>query len=215
MYESLVTIGQAARILGVSEVALRYWTDEGRIKAFVTPGGHRRYSKTELQNFISFHQNAVGVKELIDEIEATSKLHKEIVCTSLVTKEWYAQLSREKTTALSHLGREMLNIIIGHLNEPNETLRFLGYARKVGQGFGEALAGLKLSLTDSVEAFILHRDPIMKAVTHFIDRREAHTGTIVEAIPVITRILDEALLSLVEVHQRQSDITMEKGGERH
>ena len=35
MDESLVTISEAAKILGVSEVALRHWTDEGRVKAFV------------------------------------------------------------------------------------------------------------------------------------------------------------------------------------
>jgi len=212
MDESLVTISEAARILGVSEVALRHWTDEGRVKAFVTPGGHRRYSKTELKNFMNSRQNAVGVKDLIDEIEATSKLHSEIGRTSLTTREWYNRLDREKATSLAHLGRDMLNVIIRHLNEPSEIAQSLEYARDVGRGFGEILAGLELPLTDAVEAFILHRDPIMKAITHLMEKREAHSSMIVEAIPGITRIMDEALLSLVAAHQQQNSAGMRNGG---
>ncbi len=47
--ETLLNISEASRILGVSEAALRQWTGEGKIKAFVTPSGHRRYSQADLK----------------------------------------------------------------------------------------------------------------------------------------------------------------------
>ncbi|MFP3975558.1 MAG: helix-turn-helix domain-containing protein [Dehalococcoidia bacterium] len=43
-------MGETSAILGVSEVTLRQWTDQGRIKAFIS---HRRYSKTELNKLIN------------------------------------------------------------------------------------------------------------------------------------------------------------------
>ena len=46
-----VTVKEAARYLGVSEPTLRKWTDEGRIKTFRTPGGHRRYRYEDLDDF--------------------------------------------------------------------------------------------------------------------------------------------------------------------
>ena len=49
----LLSISEASQLLGVSDGALRQWTDEGRIKAFITPGGHRRYDRVELKKFIS------------------------------------------------------------------------------------------------------------------------------------------------------------------
>ena len=209
MDESLVTISEAASILGVSEVALRQWTDEGRIKAFITPGGHRRYSKTELKKFMSSHQKAVGVSDLIAEIEATSKLHSEIGRTSLITKDWYNRLDNEEKLRLAHLGRDMLDVIVRHLNEPTKRERTLEIARDVGRGFGKNLAGLGLLLTDAVEAFILHRDPIMKAMAHLMKKREAHSGKVVEAIPLTARIMDEALLSLVAAHQQCNSALVE------
>jgi excisionase family DNA binding protein len=210
MDESLVTISEAAGILGVSEVALRQWTDEGRIKAFITPGGHRRYFKAELKRFMSSRQKAIGVRDLISEIEATSKLHSEIGRTSLIDKEWYNRLDNEERLRLAHLGRNMLDVIIRYLNESTKREQMLELAREVGRGFGETLAGLGLPLTDAVEAFILHRDPIMKAMAHLMKKREAHSGRVAEAIPLTTRIMDEALLSLVATHQQCSSALVEK-----
>src|SRR5947207_5740621 len=41
-----LSIGEVCARLGVTESTLRNWTDAGLIAAFVTPGGHRRYSET-------------------------------------------------------------------------------------------------------------------------------------------------------------------------
>jgi excisionase family DNA binding protein len=204
MDESLVPISEAAGILGVSEVSLRQWTDEGRIKAFITPGGHRRYSKTELRKFMSSRQRAIGVKDLITEIEATIELHSEIGRTSLITKDWYGRLSREEKLGLAHLGRDMLNVIIRHINEPTKREQTLELARDVGREHGRTLAGLGLPLTDSVEAFILHRDPIMKTIANLLKKKEARSSRVAEAIPLMAHIMDETLLSLVAAHQQCS-----------
>jgi excisionase family DNA binding protein len=48
-----LTVGEAARFVGVSEPTLRKWTDAGRIAVFRTPGGHRRYLRAELESFKS------------------------------------------------------------------------------------------------------------------------------------------------------------------
>ena len=51
-------------------------------------------------------------------------------------------------------------------------------ARDVGHDFGETLAKLGLPLTDSVQAFILHRDPIMNAVTQLMKKRRRLPGVL-------------------------------------
>src|SRR5581483_2188041 len=43
-----VGIGRACEILGVNPATLRQWTDEGKVSAYVTPGGHRRYDERRL-----------------------------------------------------------------------------------------------------------------------------------------------------------------------
>src|SRR5687768_10936681 len=47
-----LTLGQAAKYLGVAQSTMRKWSDLGRVSAFYTPGGHRRYRRTDLDQFL-------------------------------------------------------------------------------------------------------------------------------------------------------------------
>jgi len=55
-----LTLGQAARFLGVAQSTVRRWSDQGRLPAFYTPGGHRRFRRAELESFVG--QSAAGGK---------------------------------------------------------------------------------------------------------------------------------------------------------
>ena len=47
-----LTLGQAAKYLGVAQSTIRKWSDHGRLPAFYTPGGHRRYRRSDLEVFL-------------------------------------------------------------------------------------------------------------------------------------------------------------------
>jgi excisionase family DNA binding protein len=47
-----LTLGQAAKYLGVAQSTIRKWSDVGRVPAFYTPGGHRRYRRSDLDMFL-------------------------------------------------------------------------------------------------------------------------------------------------------------------
>ena len=47
-----LTLGQAAKYLGVAQSTIRKWSDQRRLPAFYTPGGHRRYRKGDLDQFL-------------------------------------------------------------------------------------------------------------------------------------------------------------------
>jgi excisionase family DNA binding protein len=47
-----LTLGQAAKYLGVAQSTIRKWSDLGRVPAFYTPGGHRRYRRADLDAFL-------------------------------------------------------------------------------------------------------------------------------------------------------------------
>ena len=46
-------LGQAAEYLGVAQSTIRKWSDTGRLPAFYTPGGHRRFRRNDLDAFLS------------------------------------------------------------------------------------------------------------------------------------------------------------------
>ena len=47
-----LTLGEAARYLGVAQSTIRKWSDSGRVRAFYTPGRHRRYRQEDLDAFL-------------------------------------------------------------------------------------------------------------------------------------------------------------------
>jgi excisionase family DNA binding protein len=47
------TSSQAALYLGVSLATIRRWTDAGHVSCYRTPGGQRRFSKAQLEGFIT------------------------------------------------------------------------------------------------------------------------------------------------------------------
>lgn len=198
----LISISEASRMLGVSEATLRQWTDEGKIRAFITPGGHRRYNKAELRSFIGKQQRVHGIKDLVTKIEDTPPLHRELAHTYFSTTSWYSKLDTESQRHLAESGRQLLHTIIRYITEPLKQKEVEELARSIGSDFGEQVARLGLSLTESLEAFMLHRNPVINAATDLMKRREALNERTVEAIPLVTHIMDETLIALVAAYQR-------------
>lgn len=50
--QSLLTITEASRSLGISTDTLRRWEQEGRVKPVRTVGGHRRYSQADIDSLV-------------------------------------------------------------------------------------------------------------------------------------------------------------------
>ncbi|MCD6442079.1 helix-turn-helix domain-containing protein [bacterium] len=50
--KNLLTISKAAKFLGVSIDTLRRWDSKGKLKAIRSSGGHRYYSKEQLESFV-------------------------------------------------------------------------------------------------------------------------------------------------------------------
>lgn len=201
----LISISEASRMLGVSETTLRQWTDEGKIRAFITPGGHRRYNKAELRGFIGKQQRVHGIKDLVAKIEDATSLQRELAHTHFSTTYWYNKLDAESQRHLAESGKQLLHLVTRYITEPLKRTEIEELARNVGSDFGEQVAKLGLSLTESVEAFTLHRNPVVNAAADLMRRREALNERAVEALPLVTHIMDEALIALVAAYQRHRE----------
>jgi excisionase family DNA binding protein len=62
--QPVFTSSQAARYLGVSLATVRRWTDAGHVSCYRTPGGQRRFSRAQLDEFIASMESDVAVPEV-------------------------------------------------------------------------------------------------------------------------------------------------------
>ena len=68
-------LGQASRLLGVDPDTLRRWADEGRVPAFTTLGGHRRFERRALERLVATRRTGAigalgGVGDSTDRLNA-------------------------------------------------------------------------------------------------------------------------------------------------
>lgn len=197
-----VSVSKASEILGVSEATLRHWTDEGKLKAFVTPGGHRRYSEHELRRFTRMHQAGRATARVADHLEQTAVDHRRTAREYVDSALPRGPLPREDREILARCGRELLDLVIRYVNHPSRRDETICFVRQVGEEHGRILASLGLPLVDCVEAFIQHRNLLVEAATRYAMRGRPASGRAVATVPLVTRVVDEALVSLVAAHQR-------------
>jgi excisionase family DNA binding protein len=58
-----LSTSQAANALGVSLGTIRRWSDMGYLESYRTPGGQRRFSREQIDQFISSLQRGVRPEE--------------------------------------------------------------------------------------------------------------------------------------------------------
>jgi excisionase family DNA binding protein len=76
-----LTLGQAAKYLGMAQSTIRKWSDSGRLPAFYTPGGHRRYRRSDLDQFLerggaSLPRRPEGARRLILIVDDDERLRE-------------------------------------------------------------------------------------------------------------------------------------------
>lgn len=59
--ETYLTPNQVADLLMVNPVTVRHWALEGRLKCMTTPGGHRRFARSDVELFA--RQHGAGLSE--------------------------------------------------------------------------------------------------------------------------------------------------------
>jgi excisionase family DNA binding protein len=55
-----LSTSQAARALGVSLGTIRRWSDMGYLNSYRTPGGQRRFSRQQIEEFVSSLERGSG-----------------------------------------------------------------------------------------------------------------------------------------------------------
>jgi excisionase family DNA binding protein len=71
-----LTLGAAAKYLGVAQSTIRKWSDVGRVPTFYTPGGHRRYRRRDLDAFLERSGPAATTGPLVLIVDDDERLRQ-------------------------------------------------------------------------------------------------------------------------------------------
>ncbi len=201
-----LTIHEACAFLGVDQSTLRRWSDTGKVPVFRTPGGHRRYAEADLRAL-------VGDGPRLQERPRVSR--QAITDRSLSGYEdEYLRVARERpwfrayggATQEEHrrLGRRLVDLAVRYASSPptaadRESLLF--EARQIGEHYGRNGASHGLSASETVEAFIYFRYPVVQAVSGLIEEQGLAATRAIRLYAEINQFLDQVLVSTVHAHE--------------
>ncbi len=106
-----LTLGQAARYLGVAQSTIRKWSDSGRLPAFYTPGGHRRFRKGDLDQFLGESRGGAGSRQTVLIVDDDDGL-REFLRANLELEGYFVREAESAERGLAALEEERPDLIL-------------------------------------------------------------------------------------------------------
>lgn len=150
-----LSLREASELLGIHPSTLRRWADAGTIPCTRTPGGHRRFRRSDVERILQSEQRPGG-PHLAPAGPVGADIEDEEGIPPL--QEWHESfVEAKKVEKLRPLGQRLLGLLLQFLTRPGEDERFLAEGRNVGYEYGRECYLANISLLNSVKAFLYYR----------------------------------------------------------
>ena len=184
---------------------LRRWADEGRVPAFTTPGGHRRFERRALERLIATRRTgpagAPG-RPRCQPRPAVRRLPSPLRRAPAGSPDPRATVPASERDAFRELGRRLVDALVRHLDQAGSGRATAERdALDLSAHLGERLALHGVPLADGVAMFVGARRPFLAELSLVARRRGVDAARVGEVYDTSTGLLDRLLLAFVAAHE--------------
>jgi excisionase family DNA binding protein len=211
-----VTLTEACRLLGVSPSTIRRWGDTGMVRTFVTPGGHRRFSRVGLDALLPDRPAATrpSLHELGETPGRMTRGYRRAVDGAPGRIPWVIELDDVRRERFRAYGRAIVTALIGALDADDLRQRDarLREAEDVCTEYGRLAGREGLASVTTIDLFLRFRRPFIAELAALARRRELDAASTTSLITDATEALDDLLLATLrgwEASTRAGDRALE------
>lgn len=197
-----LTLHDASKQIGVSPATLRQWANQGKVRVFRTPGGHRRFSQIDMRA-LTLQQGRPSDPNDLDRLihSALGRARLEIASGRLDRAPWYRAFDEAAKQRHRELGHRLMTLLIQALREPSDAPDLTRNARHLGKEYGRTSLRQGTTLTDALQAFMFFRDYIFEDLIELTSRGNSEaTFRPLEVYRRLSVIVNEMLLSMVDTY---------------
>jgi excisionase family DNA binding protein len=190
-------------MLGVAPGTLRRWTDTGRIRAFTTPGGHRRFRREALERLIpaevadrpSLARSGVTASRLARAYRAEARAAARLF-------PWLVHLDEGERAWFREHGRLLATMLLGYLDATDAAAASDSLTQATAQAaaYGRMASQLGVSLSQSVEGFLQFRRPFLHELSAVALRRAFDPAATTALLETADRAMDRLLVAAMAAH---------------
>lgn len=198
-----LSLQAASRMLGVHPSTLRQWADSAKIPTVRTPGGHRRFAESDVRALLEPEPlQPAGVQLLVQSALGRTRL--EVSGGKVSEQDWYQRFDETDKAEHRELGRKLLALVVQYLTQPADRTSTLEEARGLGRSYGERSLVSKLTLTQSVRAFLYFHDFLADGVIQMSETVGQKVSIdLISTYQQINAFTDEVMLSMLEVYEKK------------
>lgn len=191
-------LSEAAKILGVHPATVRSWADRGLLASQRTLGGHRRFRRTDLVQWMEVQSTTPSTEAQLLVQSAMGRARFEISEGQLAETDWYRRLDNSAREGMRTYGRRLMEILQRYLASSSD--RVLAEAREVGLDYGRVIRHQQLTLAQAVEGFFTFHDFLIEASVQVVEMGRSGTdhGDILRKVYAFTR---EIILALIDAYE--------------
>jgi excisionase family DNA binding protein len=162
MSENLYSLKEAADRLGVHPVTLRRWAESGKIQAVRTPGGHRRFTESEIKR-LTTQAESDGSDTIGEQLKETalSSTRRDITGHEA---SWISGISDKDRKEKRLLGRRLMGLMVQFVgSEEGQGDEIMDEARTIARLYAKGVVMGGLPLQEALKAVNFFRDHILES----------------------------------------------------
>jgi len=190
-----MSIHEASLLVGVSPATLRRWSDAGEIRAFTTPGGHRRFSRAAVASLLP---------AAVTEPSARGRRRAWWQVASQVA--WFTDLDPTAQRDLRRHARRLSMALTTSIDavHPGELASSLADAESSAAACAVVAAGAGIGLRETVEAFLSFRASYLRAILDTTTDQRDGSRASAAVIETATDAFDRLVCRAMRAHEAAS-----------
>jgi excisionase family DNA binding protein len=200
-----LSLGPASRLLGVDPDTLRRWADEGRIEAFTTAGGHRRFEPATVERILEArrHDATIRLASLGATTDRLSRAYRRGYSSPTDVGEVRDAVPATDRDAFRDGGRALVGALLAHLDAPDDAGREKAEraAAAATDDLARRLTAAAIPLADAVSMFVAARRPFLTEMGLIARHRSLDPDRLAAIYDTSSALLDRLLLRLVSAHR--------------
>lgn len=198
-----VSLRRAADILGVHPATVRNWADKGELTSRRTPGGHRRFRRSELLQYAQTQGELQPLEVQIIIQNALGQTRMQVGDGTMIDAPWYAGLSETTRKTMRNEGRRVLEEMKRYLADgaPDSGL---AAAITMGKEYAERLTDDQLTLPQATRGFFYFSDFVVNSILNWSEINPSGTSTEwANILRQVQTFIHTMLLSIIEYYEEE------------
>lgn len=196
-----LSLTEAAHYLNVHPTTLRRWANQGEIPTTVTPGGHRRFQRADLDAFAAEHRRlkTVGGLERVWSQEALEQTRQRI--GQPPRENWLAAFNEEDRERKRQMGRRLMGVTMQYIAAAAQDEALLAEAYGIGRAHADDALHLGLSLSEALQILQFFRDTLVEVSVYLPESAPVRAEAGLKVMRRVNAVMNAVQQGLVERYE--------------